>query len=189
MPPSTQTPPPVQQPTQPPVQPLPVPQMEPPIRIDRQWKVLLMTLLVGGFLFGVSYVMMVANAPPKLQQPSKLVHKQLGRRYGGSLSLYSSTKDVRCLAVTSTGSSRSLHGSNGNTELYDGVTYYFIGQLSSHEHYVRCSSDEPLLTMHYGKSDRTVGYVITAIGTLGIFAIGQASYFIYRRMDRANTPR
>lgn len=149
--------------------------MQVPVRIDRQWKVFLATLLCAIACFGAVYSML-KSSPPELVRPSAIDNDHL-------LSLYSTTKDIQCTATTSTGHTRILTANSDTTD-YEGATYYYVGKIDNYEHYVACTNDEPLLTMVYSLQNRIVIYSITSATVLAVFVIFEVSNFMNKRIDK-----
>jgi hypothetical protein len=149
----------------------------------KQWHIILVTFICAVIFFGTYMLITRVWSPDSLLRPSEIDHWQLGSGqlhggYGGSLSLYSASANLSCTIVYSTGKTAPL-STEGYSETveYEGTTYRYIGQLSSHEHNIKCSDDAPLFTRYYNDQDRLVGIVLVSGATILLFVIFEISYF------------
>lgn len=152
------------------------------MRIDKQWKVLLGTVIAAVIILGSYWIITIGLLPDKLQRPSEIYHSG-GRRSGGSLSLFSTSPNTTCTKEYSTGKTEPMPKEDyQETTTYQSTTYYYIGHLSLSESRISCSSDEPLLTRYYNSGDHVVGLILCGIGIVGSFALLETAYVMYRRM-------
>lgn len=148
----------------------------------KQWHVLLIAVICAVIFFGVYILTTRVWAPDSLVRPSEINHWQLGYSrsggYGGSLSLYSTSANLSCTIIYSTGKTVPL-STEGYSETveYKGTSYHYIGRLSSHEHNVKCSDDAPLFTRYYNDQDRFVGLILVSAASLLIFIMLEVAYF------------